>query len=81
MARIANAQCCAGCLLFCNADELSFMGKRSSSGGGRIAALFGEEDTVRVMELASPATHVTSSSPPFLMVHALLQDSTRAAER
>ena len=45
------------------------MGEEVRSGGGRAAALFGEENTERVMELASPVTYVTSSSPPFLMVH------------
>ena len=55
----------------CSATPTNFRvwGEEVRSGGGRAAALFGEEDTERVMELASPVTYVTRSSPPFLMVH------------
>ena len=55
----------------CSATPTNFRlwGEEVRSGGGRAAALFGEEDTERVMELASPVTYVTSSSPPFLMMH------------
>lgn len=44
-------------------------GEEVRSGGGRDAALFGVDNTEKVMELASPVTYVTSTSPPFLMVH------------
>ena len=55
----------------CSATPTNFLlwGEERRSGGGRAAALFGEENTERVMELASPVTYVASSSPPFLMVH------------
>ena len=55
----------------CSATPTNFLlwGEERRSGGGRAAALFGEENTERVMELASPITYVASSSPPFLMVH------------
>ena len=55
----------------CSATPTNFRlwGEEVRSGGGRAAALFGEENTERVMELASPVTYVTGSSPPFLMVH------------
>ena len=68
MARIANARVLCRLFAVLQRRQLSFM-EEVRSGGGRTAALFGEEDAVRVMELASPVTHVTSSSPPFLMVH------------
>ncbi|MBT3211975.1 MAG: alpha/beta hydrolase [Planctomycetaceae bacterium] len=44
-------------------------GEEVRSGGGRAAALFGVDNTEKAMELASPVTYVTSTSPPFLMVH------------
>ena len=55
----------------CSATPTNFLlwGEEKRSGVGRAAALFGEENTERVMELASPVTYVASSSPPFLMVH------------
>ena len=59
-----QAVCCAA-----TPTNFRLWGEEVRSGGGRAAALFGEEDTERVMELASPVTHVTRSSPPFLMVH------------
>ena len=59
-----QAVCCAA-----TPTNFRLWGEEVRSGGGRAAALFGEEDTERAMELASPVTHVTRSSPPFLMVH------------
>ena len=59
-----QAACCAA-----TPTNFRLWGEEVRSGGGRAAALFGEEDTERAMELASPVTHVTRSSPPFLMVH------------
>ena len=59
-----KAVCCAA-----TPTNFRLWGEEVRSGGGRAAALFGEEDTERAMELASPVTHVTRSSPPFLMVH------------
>ena len=59
-----QAVCCAA-----TPTNFRLWGEEVRSGGGRAAALFGEEDTERVMELASPVTYVTRSSPPFLMVH------------
>ena len=55
----------------CSATPTNFRlwGEEVRSGDGRAAALFGEEDTEKVMELASPVSYVTGSSPPFLMVH------------
>ena len=59
-----QAVCCAA-----TPTNFRLWGEEVRSGGGRAAALFGEEDTERVMELTSPVTYVTRSSPPFLMVH------------
>ena len=55
----------------CSATPTNFRlwGEEVRSGGGRAAALFGMRDVEQTMELASPVTYVTSSSPPFLMVH------------
>jgi len=59
-----QAVCCAA-----TPTNFRLWGEEVRSGGDRDVALFGEEDTERVMELTSPVTYVTRSSPPFLMVH------------
>ena len=55
----------------CSATPTNFRlwGEEVRNGGGRNAALFGTQDVEQTMGLASPVTYVTSSSPPFLMMH------------
>jgi acetyl esterase/lipase len=55
----------------CSATPTNFRlwGEEVRNGGGRDAALFGTQDVEQTMGLASPVTYVTSSSPPFLMMH------------
>ncbi len=53
----------------CSATPTSFPLRKEDRAGDRSTALFGEQNREQVMELASPVTYVTGSSPPFLMVH------------
>ena len=53
----------------CSATPTSFPLRKEDRAGDRSTALFGEQNREQVMELASPVTYVTVSSPPFLMVH------------